>query len=692
MSPAALADQAAGEMARRYRTLLENLPQTAVVVFDRELRLEVVTGQALTDAGLTSSETEGRLLAEILSPEAASSLLPHYRRALDGKEVSLEYRSELDGRSFWLNIVPLRGEDDTVLGGMAVTLDVTDRVRTQAALRRSEERFRRAFDEAPIGMALMSPDGRLRKVNQALCQITGREPGELLGVALAGLTVPEDRAEHHEHIRRLLDGADDTHRGELRLGHTSGRPVSISLHAAVVRDGQGDPEHILLQIQDNTERKRFEEQLQFMADHDPLTGLLNRRSFERELRAHIGRVERYGAHGALLAMDLDHFKVINDSLGHVAGDELIVRVTSMLRSRLRDSDVLARLGGDEFAMLLPYADAESAMTLAESLLALVRRAEIELSTLRPAHITTSIGVATFEPGLAHEEMLIRADVAMYEAKEDGRDRWRLYDSRATAVPYARASLAWVEQLRGALDEDRLCLHAQPIVALADGRPSMYELLVRMIGERGELIPPAAFLGVAERFDLIGNIDRWVVRRAIELLERAQAAGRASTVSVNISAKSLGDAELLGLIEALVREHAVAPEMLVFEVTETAVISNMPTARAFTERLRELGCRVALDDFGSGAGSFLYLKHLPFDLLKIDGEFVANCLVSRTDRLLIEAVVGIARGLDKLTVAEFTPDGPTLDFLRASGVDFSQGDYTGPPVPIEQTTLVGATVI
>jgi EAL domain-containing protein (putative c-di-GMP-specific phosphodiesterase class I) len=217
---------------------------------------------------------------------------------------------------------------------------------------------------------------------------------------------------------------------------------------------------------------------------------------------------------------------------------------------------------------------------------------------------------------------------------------------------------------------------------------MYEMLLRMVGEDGELIAPSAFLPVAERFDLIAGIDRWVVRRAIGLLAQAHADGCASTLSVNVSAKSLADTGLLNHIEELLQDHRVAPENLMFEVTETAVIANMQSARHFATRLRELGCRVALDDFGSGFGSFLYLKHLPFDLLKIDGEFVTNCLLSRTDRLLIEAVVTIARGLDKLTVAEFTPNQQTLDFLQRSGVDFSQGYFTGRPVPVEQTTLVG----
>lgn len=694
------------KLAGRYRALLEHLPQTAIVVFDRELRVELVTGPALDAAGLDPHQLEGLALDQIVPPETARTLFPHYRRALTGEEISLEYRSTLSRRSFWLNIVPLRDERGEIEGGMAVTLDVTDRTAAQDALRRSEERFRRAFDEAPIGMALVSPDGQVRKVNAALSQITGGEPGKLVGQSLAALISPQD-ADGLDSLRRLTEvapagatvertghprndpsGQLESFRGELRLLHAAGHTIATDLQAAVLRDGEGAPEQLLLQIQDITDRKRFEEQLRFMADHDPLTGLLNRRGFERELISHIARVLRYGTDGALLAMDLDHFKLINDTLGHNAGDELIGRITAVLSGRLRDSDVLARIGGDEFAVLLPSATPERATTVASALLDVVRREQLELGARTPSQITTSIGVTMFDPKLTGQEMLIRADVAMYEAKESGRDRYVFYSSGGEAVPRARSRLTWVERIRAALREDRLCLHAQPIVAINGDSASMHELLLRLVDEEGELVMPGSFLGVAEQFDLVGAIDRWVIQRAIGLLERALVAGNATPVTVNVSPRSLGDVQLLAEIEQLITDHLVRPELLVFEVTETAVIANMHAARTFAQRLRDLGCRLALDDFGSGFGSFLYLKHVPFDFLKIDGEFVTNCLVSNTDRLVIQAVVTLARGLGKQTVAEFTPDQRTLDCLVSLGVDFSQGYFTGAPVPLEQSSLLG----
>jgi EAL domain-containing protein (putative c-di-GMP-specific phosphodiesterase class I) len=238
-------------------------------------------------------------------------------------------------------------------------------------------------------------------------------------------------------------------------------------------------------------------------------------------------------------------------------------------------------------------------------------------------------------------------------------------------------------IRDALAEDRFVLHAQPIVDMDSGRIGQYELLLRMVDTDGEVIGPGRFLPVAERFDLIGDLDRWVVRRAIAMLAEATAAGHDITVEVNLSGRSTGDTELLALIEEQLRDSAVDPARLIFEITETTAVSNIPAAQHFSSRLADLGCRFALDDFGAGFGSFYYLKHLPFDYLKIDGEFVRECAQNRTDQLVIEAVVGIARGLGKRTVAEQAGDDATLQLLREMGVDQAQGYFIGGPAPLEE---------
>jgi diguanylate cyclase (GGDEF)-like protein len=422
-----------------------------------------------------------------------------------------------------------------------------------------------------------------------------------------------------------------------------------------------------------------------MADHDPLTGLFNRRSFERELNQHIARVERYGAEGAALVLDIDRFKHINDTLGHNVGDELIVKVAQTLRTRLRDSDVLARLGGDEFAVLMPRGGVEEAAKVAESVLAAVRAQSVVTAAGRRRPITASIGIALFAETerLSAEDVLVNADLAMYDAKEAGRDRAATYSSHERGASRMKARITWAERIREALEEDRFTLYAQPIVELASGEVCQHELLLRMLDEQGDIILPASFIAVAERFDLMQDIDRWVVARAIRLMGEQRRAGRELVFEVNISGSSTGDPELLTIIEHELQANGVDPVNLVLEVTETTAVANIPRAQQFAARLAELGCRFALDDFGAGFGSFYYLKHLPFDLLKIDGEFVRSCTTNQTDQLLIRAAVDIARGLGKKTIAEYVGDDETVQLLRELGVDYGQGFHIGQPAPLAQ---------
>jgi diguanylate cyclase (GGDEF)-like protein len=432
-------------------------------------------------------------------------------------------------------------------------------------------------------------------------------------------------------------------------------------------------------------RGRYEAELKHMADHDPLTGLLNRRAYERSLEEHLARGERYGHAGAVMVLDLDSFKEVNDTLGHNAGDELIVRVAGALASRLRESDTLARLGGDEFAILTPTGECEEAESLATSLLEVVRQERAPRGPGgRERPITASIGVAPLQGAeqLSAEEALINADLAMYDAKEAGRDCSVTYGGAGRGQAHIEARLEWAERIRAALDEDRLVLHAQPVVETATGITTQHELLVRMVDPRGDLIPPGSFLPVAERFGLIREIDRWVVTRAIRMLGEHREQGRQPVVEINLSAHSLGDAQLALHIGRELRAAGVAATQLIFEVTETTAIGNIAAARTFAERLGELGCRFALDDFGAGFGSFYYLKHLPFDFIKIDGEFVRNCTSDPTDRLVIGAVVELARGMGKRTIAEFVGNEATFTILRELGVDYAQGFHLGPPAPLE----------
>jgi diguanylate cyclase (GGDEF)-like protein/PAS domain S-box-containing protein len=560
----------------------------------------------------------------------------------------------------------------------------------RAAAHEARERFRGLFEHSPIGMAIIGLDGAQLHVNDALCAMLGYSREQLTGQLGVRFTHPDDLAAEADTRRLLLVGDAPSARSEMRYVHASGHVIWTVVSLTLVRDGEGLPLQLISQAQDVSERRGFESRLAHVADHDPLTGLPNRHSLERELASHAARVRRYGACGAMLMLDLDHFKYFNDTQGHRAGDELIVRIAQALRSRLRDSDVVARLGGDEFALLLAGGDEQETQGVAQALLEIVRDEalpvlEEPLPGLIGAgrRVTVSIGIAPFEDGghMTAEEMLVNADQAMYEAKHAGGDGWARYRSDRHGRPKANGQIKWAQDIDHAIRHDGFELLAQPVVSLTHHRCSRYELLLRMRDRRGNLILPGSFIRAAERLGLNGEIDRWVTRRAIDMLAEQSALGRDLQFEINLSGSTIGDEALLELISRRLHETAVQPSQLIFEVAETAVVAHISRAGAFITRLRELGCKFALDDFGAGLGSVYYLKHLPFDYLKIDGEFIAHCTHDETDRTLISAVVQIAREMGKQTIAECASDRETVEVLTELGVDYAQGFHLGRPATL-----------
>jgi len=678
---------------RKFRALLESAPD-AMVIVDWHGHIVLVNAQAERLFGWDSEEISGQNVAELIPAVYRGRHREHLRGYLrNPKPRSMGGNLELeglrrDGTLFPVEISlgPLR--TDTGLLVSAAIRDITERRQAEAALREAEERFRTAFEEAPVGMALAGLDGQLIQVNRAMCEIIGYSREQLEATTFASITHPGDLARDREELQRLVDGDATHYRAERRYLHAAGHPVPVDLSVAVVRDADGLARHFLAQVHDITERKSFEGQLQYLADHDALTGMFNRRRFEQELERELARAARYGTGGAVLAIDLDHFKYVNDTLGHSVGDELITRVGGIFRARLRATDVIARLGGDEFAVILPGADQSEAVLVAENLLnALREEGRVDSATNGPKRVSASIGIAPFgEATLTREELLVEADIAMYDAKEGGRDRLEVYDTAEDRQKRMHARLTWFDRIRDALDEGRFVLHAQPILALGSDRDPRHELLIRMVGEGDDLIPPGTFLYVAERFDLIQQIDRWVLKGAIALLAKHKRLGRSIQLGVNLSAKSVTDPELPGFVAGELERAGIDGRGLCVEVTETAAIVNVDRAKRFAHTLSELGCEFALDDFGAGFASFYYLKHMAFDYVKIDGEFIRNLPESRVNQLVVQSVVDIARGLGKRTIAEFVGDGETLALLRRYGVDYAQGFYVGRPQPLESLDL------
>ncbi len=429
--------------------------------------------------------------------------------------------------------------------------------------------------------------------------------------------------------------------------------------------------------------EKTEAELRYLADHDSLTGLLDRRRFRSELDAYTSFSARYGGQGAVMIIDIDGLKGVNDSLGHHAGDNLIRQIARTLRERVRATDIVARLSGDEFAVLMPQTDVEGALQLGEDL----RNQAAE--SARPAPeadpVTVSVGIAMFggEREGGSEAVLIAADEAMYRAKEEGRDRIALFRDPTESERRSGRRQTTAARIRDALTQGRLSLHSQPIRSLASGGIERYELLLRMTGEGGELLPASAFIEAAERSGMIQELDRWVVGQALEVLGQREREGAPVSLHVNLSGASLSDVSVLEFIERRLDEGDADPSRCTFEITATAKVSDYGQAGGFADRLTEFGCQVAIDDYGAGFGPFHHLKQLPFDLIKIDGAFIREMANSDADQLTVQAIVRIARGLGKTTIAEFVENDETETLLREYGVDMAQGFHLGRPVALAE---------
>lgn len=433
------------------------------------------------------------------------------------------------------------------------------------------------------------------------------------------------------------------------------------------------------------DRRVMEARLQYLVAHDDLTGLCNRRHLEQALEAAMERGRNGHSTAALYYIDVDQFKIINDAEGHALGDRLLVSAADALRRHIGRSGVVAHIGADEFAVLIENVTEADALRTAESLRRLLQTLSFRVDD-RSYQISASIGVALIRPDepLRVSEMLTRADQACYIAKTQGRNLVHVFDRGDQELMKLRSALYWVPRIRDALAHDRFQLFFQPVLKLRDGSVSRFEVLIRMLGEGGTVIPPGQFIPVAERMGLIHDIDLWVVRHTIAMLHKLPPSRRDVSVNVNLSGRAFQDPQLVPLVREQLQATGIDPARLTFELTETAAVTSFEQTREMVIKLKELGCRFALDDFGNGFSSFNYLKQFPVDCLKIDGGFITNLAHDPVDQTLVQSMIDIARSLGKETVAEYVESEATLQLVRHYGVDYAQGYFVGKPRPSIET--------
>lgn len=512
--------------------------------------------------------------------------------------------------------------------------------------------------------------------------ITGYSLQELQGRPFETLLTEEESIDFiRNQLTELVTGAREHVEEERNLRCKEHGMLNIVWQHSRLR-GDTEEEPVILSVgMDITARKKAELRLAWLADHDPLTGLYNRRRFTEELKDAVAAARRYRRSGALLFVDLDQFKYINDTSGHHAGDRLLQRLGKLLPAILREIDVIGRLGGDEFAVILNQATADEAIQVTRKILAHI--CEIEFQVDERVHkLSASIGIALFpEHGATIEELLARADLAMYRVKESGRGGWHLLSSQDQSQRLMSERVLWKQRVEHALRNDRFLMYAQPILSIRDRTISHYEILLRMQGENGEIIGPAQFIEVAERSGLIHSIDRMVMSEAIRYQMLAKEQGISITFTVNLSAHAFNNPDLLNHLKQILHDTQLDPRQLIFEMTETAAVADLVAARRFMESINDIGCHFALDDFGTGFSSFYYLKKLPFKFIKIDGSFINKLGEREDDQILVKAIGKIARGFGKQTIAEHVEDEKTFSLLAEYNIDYAQGYYIGQPFPI-----------
>jgi diguanylate cyclase (GGDEF)-like protein/PAS domain S-box-containing protein len=649
--------------------------------------------QFATFVGVDRIELVGRRLGDLVPPEYSELVNENLRRRFAGEPSAERYEIEMVGMQGQVSRLEITTAVVDYEGAPALLVTGVEIIPTQTV-----QQLRLTADSTEPGMHTLALDslaeaiiatdaaGLITYINPAAERLTGSGASAAIGKTLediVGFVDETDRRLLSDPVRQALTSGAPVNlsRRALLLSRANGSERSIELSASPIRNDVKELIGAVVLLHDVTELRGLARQMSYQATHDALTGLVNRREFEGRLEEAIDSGHRGDGQHVLCYLDLDRFKVVNDTSGHLAGDSMLREVAKVLRDAVRDSDTVARLGGDEFGMLLIGCPLEKARQIADDVCRAVGDYRFVWKD-KIFNIGVSIGLVEIsrESGTL-EELFAAADSACYVAKKQGSGRVAVYSARDEALARHTGEIQWLQKLQSALKENRFQLYHQPIVPAygQDGGGPAMEVFVRLQDEAGHEVPPSEFVRAAERYRLMSLVDRWVVQTTLAALGRGAIPIPANrSVAINVSGQTLGDVQFLEFVVECLDSTGVTPSQVCFEITETAVVANLDHARRFVGVLHGMGCQFALDDFGSGVGSFSNLKNLPMDYLKIDGSFMRNLARDSVNQAMVTAMIKLARTLNFKVIAEQVEDEAGLEAARRMGVDYIQGYVVGRP--------------
>ncbi|WP_019570839.1 ammonium transporter [Thioalkalivibrio sp. ALE11] len=692
-----------GQIARRYNEVMEALERAVnrtrtmfrdmtegIVTFDSRGNVISLNPGAENLLAIDEKGVSGRPLRELLQPLLGERTAGGITERLQSGETQ-EVVGTIENQKRYLELHASQSDGSDQTFYTAVVRDITERRQVQDQLDRERELAQVTLESIVDAVIATDAEGRVRFINASAANLSRHPSDRTEGLALCDLfRFGEDASEQDcgEMIQSLLSERNVLNSTTgWNLTTISGDTRTVEYTAAPIFDRDREMVGGILVLHDVTEARSMQSQLSYQATHDALTGLLNRREFETRLAETIAGSRDHTRQHVLFYIDLDQFKVVNDTCGHLAGDELLRQISQVIGNCLRKSDIFARLGGDEFGVILFDCPVSSGQEVAEKIREKVHRFRFPWKG-RQFAVGSSIGIVPIEEGQSDlAEVLGRADTACYVAKEHGRNRVHLFEPDDQEMAEHKGQMQWASRIRGALDRDRLRLYYQPIVSTsqADKPAEHHEILVRLLDDEDTLVPPNAFIPAAERYGLMADIDKWVVRNTLAWMGdmRRTDPDDSTVCAINLSGASLGETALLDEIQTLLERHQVPGESICFEITETSAISNFDSALNFIETLSTTGCRFSLDDFGSGLSSFGYLHNLPVHFVKIDGAFIREIVNNPTDEAIVRSIHSIAQTMGLQTIAEFVEDADAIERLSEIGIDFVQGYYIARPRPLEQ---------